>query len=362
MKINSRSNKKTSIKKDNFFKKNLKLIIAISSIIVIFSSFWIYKISILKYSLNYLEENFGFEIENYNHKISINPTIEIEELFLKDVDSRYEFNISNITIETGLFSNKINVAIKDDIEFRSDNQYFTFKLDPKTKILLELSGEDFEKLSIKSPNIRIFNIEELISEMNDVNLSYHKEDVADNVIYHTDFSSNNLSKFISDKMIESKIIAKYHNSYKKSDDASQFSLSELHIDKFEVSNPEFSVAIDGKYNDGAFNFHVELFNKMFLFDSVAKSIEKEAGKIIAGGNSAIGNGFENEEDFMIYINQYKIKFVNILDKIAKNNQLTTSDKDVFDIVSHPTKIFQINAIDGNNVFKMFQESFADESK
>jgi len=101
---------------------------------------------------------------------------------------------------------------------------------------------------------------------------------------------------------------------------------------------------------------------MFLFDSVAKSIEKEAGKIIAGGNSAIGNGFENEEDFMIYINQYKIKFVNILDKIAKNNQLTTSDKDVFDIVSHPTKIFQINAIDGNNVFKMFQESFADESK
>ena len=347
-----------NIKKSSFFKRHLKLLLALISIIVVVGSLLVYKFLVLKYSIDYLEDNFGFKSKGYNYKFIPSPAIEIKNVSLESKEEKYKIHLDHIKINSSLFSNEFQIFVYGDVKILIQDQESIVKLDPETIILAKFSDKNVSNLVVKSLNVEIFDSLGPISEIKDVNLMYNVSNIDDQIISDIKFSSNNYSKFISSEVMESRIDVAYSHSYSNSDANFSAKLPDkIKIDKLELSTPKFSISTAGSYDAGNFDFNIVLLNKEFMLNLVIDSVKKNSADIFNDLNLVIPGQFSSEEDFVKYIEGYHLKIGVILNNLAKNNESTAMGKDVFHIKSDPGKIFIINNIALQDVLKILEDAF-----
>ena len=339
--------------------KKCKITIFISSIIIVFLSLFIYKAVILKYSVKYLEEEIGLEIADYNYQIALNPTIKITQISLQDSTYNYNFTTQNLLIKSDLFSNKFNIIVNDNIKVELEGQGIFLNLDPKSIIEAKLSGENLESLKIESSNIKTIDANNNVaSEIRNLSYLYNVNNIDDKKIAEVNFTADNFSKFISDEMLESNINLSYQNIYNDIDEDDMI----VEIKKLHIVNPKMSILLNGKYHLNDFIFDLEIENKEFLIDSMTNSFEKNINQLIDTDNEEFRSRFENKEELLKMVKSYKIKLVSFLDELSSKNELTTNNKDIFNIVSDPTHIVYINNIAGSEIFGMIQKYFTNEGE
>jgi len=159
-------------------------------------------------------------------------------------------------------------------------------------------------------------------------------------------------------MLESNINLSYQNIYNDIDEDDMI----VEIKKLHIVNPKMSILLNGKYHLNDFIFDLEIENKEFLIDSMTNSFEKNINQLIDTDNEEFRSRFENKEELLKMVKSYKIKLVSFLDELSSKNELTTNNKDIFNIVSDPTHIVYINNIAGSEIFGMIQKYFTNEGE
>ncbi|MFT4718198.1 MAG: hypothetical protein ACI9IL_000528 [Rickettsiales bacterium] len=347
-----------NIKKSSFFKRNLKLLLAIISIIVVVGSLLVYKFLVLKYSIEYFEDNFGFKAKGYNYKFIPSPAIEIKNISLSGKE-KYKIHLDHVVISSSLFSDEFQISVDGDVKILNQDQEFIVKLDPKTLILAKFADKNVSNLVVKSPDMEIFDALSPVFEIRDIDLMYSINNIDNEIISDIKFSSNNYSKLTSSDVMESRIDLEYSHSYVNSDANFSAKLPDkIKIDKLELSTPKFSISTAGSYDAGIFDFNTVLLNKEFMLSFLIDSVKENSADIFNDLSLVMPGQFRSEEDFVKYMEDYNLKIEVLLNNLAKNNKSTAVGRDVFRIESDPGKIFIINNIAFQDVLKMFEGVFA----
>lgn len=337
-------------------KKLLLFIILVISFLLLLIS---YKFFALKKVVNYVEDNLGFEMEEYKYKFILSPLIEIDNLFLENPKQKSKIYFDNISIDSSLFSNEYKISVNGNIKVNLQNQEVIIKPNTESIIIANISDNNNYSFNITSPNIEIFDVSGPVFSMKKVDFSYDTHEVEDDIIVNASLSSDNYSQLLSKESKEFEVNFKYRNFYKKTEYQKKSELPyRIDIDKIELVAPGFSILTNGQYEEKDYDFKIIILNKENILDSIIDSVESNSSDIFAESQIMLPAEFKSEEDFIKYINRYTTKINSFLNDIAKNNQSTSRGRDVFHIKSDIQGSFAINDIESYKVYKMFNDIFA----
>lgn len=369
--LKSKANKKElqlksdSVEKKCIFKKNCKLVIAISVIFLIFSILFIYKSIQLKYLVKSLDDLEFVNIEDYNYQFTFNPSIKISNLKISNPSGKYNINFINIAVFSNLFSNEFNLKFEDDLKIINDGNITSSKLHPDSMASIKITSNKIDMIKLQSPNIQTADPDNnILGEIKDLDFIYNSTIIDNQNKTDIAFSSSNIMTIFPSEVAKYNLNLKYNSIYEiyENGQEAEYPLS-MTIEELKIYNDKAGLYANGKYESQDFNLDIELSNKEYILNSLSQLM---IGNIDQIRNEEIGPNFDslfqNKDDFVTQVEFYKKGIMDFLTDIAAKNSATSMNSDIFKIVSDKVQLLYVNDISGGEVFGMFPKYFANDPR
>lgn len=358
--------KSKSVEKKCIFKKNCKLVIAISVIFLIFSILFIYKSIQLKYLAKSLNDLEFVNIEDQNYRFAFKPSIKISNLKISNPTGKSNINFTNIVVTSNLFSNEFNLKFEDDIKIiENDRNIVSSKLHPDSIVFLKTTSNKIDVIKLQSPNIQTIDSDNnIIGEIKDLDFIYNSTIIDNQSKTDVSFSSSNVMNVFpgAAEVAKYDMNLKYNSIYEIDENGQKGNYPvRATIEDLKIYNDQAGLYAKGEYEMQDFNFDIELNNKDYIFNSLSQLMTGNLDQI---QDEEIGPNFDllfqNKDDFVTKIEFYKKGILDFLTDIAAKNSATSMNSDIFTIVSDKVQLLYVNDVSGSEIFGMFPKYFAND--